>query len=157
MRTKKAGQRPAPPAGVNSFKARPARAKNGFTLLEVLVATVVMGIAITGLLGALSTASRNAARLTDYDRATLLAKSKMDELLVDQKLPRQTPLQGMFDPALCGGVTAGWNATVTPWEAAPPGPTPGRWVVDRIQLEIWWMNGNTRRGFSLEGFRRSLL
>lgn len=135
---------------------QPARLKNGFTLLEVMVATLVMGIAITGLLGALSTASRNAARLTDYDRAALLAKSKMDELLVNHKLPRKVPIQGMFDPALCGGVTAGWNAVVTPFETTPGAGT-GQWVVDRIALEIWWMNGPTRRGFTLEGFRRSIL
>lgn len=129
--------------------------EKGFTLLEVLVATLVMGIAITGLLSGLSAASRNAARLTDYDRATLLAKAKMDELLVDHKIPRKIPISGAFDPALCGGVTAGWNAVVTPFETAPGGGA-GRWVLDRIQLEIWWMNGSTRRAFSLEGYRRSI-
>ncbi len=131
------------------------RSQSGFTLIEVLVATMIMGIAVTGLLSGLATASRNAARLTDYDRATLLAKSKMDELLVDHKLPRNTPVGGTFDPEQCGGVTAGWNATVTPFEMAP-GRGPGSWVVDRIELEIWWMNGSTRRAFSLEGFRRSI-
>lgn len=131
--------------------------QRGFTLLEVLVATLIMGVAITGLLSALSAAARNAAHLTEYERATLLAKSKMDELLVDQKLPHDTPLQGTFDPAATGGVTAGWNATVRAWEAPPPNPQPGRWVIDRIQLEIWWMDGSTRRAFSLEGFRRNIL
>lgn len=131
------------------------RSQKGFTLIEVLVATLIMGIAVTGLLSGLAAASRNAARLTDYDRATLLAKSKMDELLVDHKIPRKIPISGTFDPAQCGGVTAGWNATVTPFETAP-GRGAGSWVLDRIELEIWWMSGSTRRAFSLEGFRRSL-
>jgi hypothetical protein len=26
-----------------------------------------------------------------------------------------------------------------------------------VELEIWWMDGATRRSFSLEGFRRALL
>lgn len=129
--------------------------QKGFTLIEVLVATLIMGIAITGLLSGLATSSRNAARLTDYDRATLLAKSKMDELLVDHKIKRKEPFGGTFDPAQSGGVTAGWNAIVTPFETAP-GQGSGSWVVDRIALEIWWMNGDTRRAFSLEGFRRSI-
>jgi general secretion pathway protein I len=134
--------------------------QRGFTLLEVLVATLIMGIAVAGLMNGLASSSRNAARLTEYDRATLLAKSKMDELLIDHSLPRRIPLGATFDPALCGGITAGWIAEITPFEQAP-GAGAGKWVVDRVQLEIWWMSGNpsapTRRSFTLESFRRSVL
>jgi len=134
--------------------------RRGFTLLEVLVATLIMGIAVSGLLSGLASSTRNAARLTEYDRATLLAKSKMDELLVDHTLPRKVPMSGTFDAASSGGIPCGWNATITPFEAAP-GSGVGRWVVDRIELEIWWMTGDprspTRRSFTLEGFRRSIL
>jgi hypothetical protein len=94
--------------------------------------------------------------LTGYDRATLLARSKMDELIADQKVPRKVPIEGRFDPALAGGVTAGWRATVMPFETAP-GAGPGMWVLDRIQLEIWWMDGPVRHAFTLESYRRGLL
>jgi hypothetical protein len=50
----------------------------------------------------------------------------------------------------------GWRARVMPFETAP-GAGPGNWVVDRVELEIWWMNGAYRRSFMLDGFRRSLL
>jgi prepilin-type N-terminal cleavage/methylation domain-containing protein len=136
-------------------KARPAH-EDGFTLLEVLVAAMIMGIAVAGILSGLSVAARTAARLTQYDRATLLARQKMDELLADQNLPRATPLQGVWDPALTGGIPAGWNARVDPFEMTPDA-APGRWVLDRVQLEIWWMDGQTRRAFTLEGFRRGIL
>lgn len=126
----------------------------------MLVATAIMGIAVAGVLSGLASTSRNAARLTAYDRATLLAKSKMDELLANQKIPRKVPVEGMFDAALTGGETVGWRAVVTPFEWAP-GAGPGMWVLDRIQLEIWWMTGPpaspTRHAFTLEGFRRGLL
>ena len=45
------------------------RGERGFTLLEVLVATVIMGIAVAGLIAGLSQSAKNASRLTDYDSA----------------------------------------------------------------------------------------
>jgi general secretion pathway protein I len=136
------------------------KSQKGFTLLEVLVATLIMGIAVSGVLSALSASARNAARLTDYDRATLLAKSKMDELLADQTIHRRVPMEGSFDLAQTGGIAAGWHAVVTPFETAP-GAGPGRWVFDRVELEIWWNTGPSnapiRHQLALEGFRRGLL
>ena len=55
-----------------------------------------------------------------------------------------------------GAISTGWRARVTPIEAAP-GALDLNWVIDRVELEIWWMDGPTRRSFSLEGYRRSLL
>jgi len=49
----------------------------GFTLLEVLVATLIMGLAVVGLLSAISTSMRNAARLTDYDRVAMVARPRV--------------------------------------------------------------------------------
>jgi type II secretion system protein I len=130
--------------------------RRGFTLLEVMVAALIMGIAVAGVLSGLAGAARNAARLTDYDRATLVAKLKMDELLLDRDAPRNAPVEGTFDPAVAGNTNMGWRAVVTPFEA-PPGRGPAAWGVDRVELEIWWMQGTTRRSFSLEGYRRNLL
>jgi prepilin-type N-terminal cleavage/methylation domain-containing protein len=125
--------------------------QRGFTLLEVLVAAVIMGLAVAGAMTAIASSSRNASRLTQYDRAVTLARQKMNELLVDRNAPRNLPLSGNWDPPIAN---AGWNARVTPFEA-PLGLGVGGGVVDRVELEIWWMDGQTRRAFTLEGFRRN--
>jgi general secretion pathway protein I len=130
--------------------------QRGFTLLEVLVATMIMGIAVAGILNALTASSRNVARLTQADRAVLLARSKMDELLVNDVLPRKVFIDGRFAAAEAGAMDSGWRARVTPIEYAPDA-TYLNWVIDRIELEIWWMDGATRRSFSLEGYRRAIL
>jgi type II secretion system protein I len=132
------------------------RSKNGFTLLEVLVATAIMGIAVAGLLNTIAGAAHNAARLTEYDRAVLLAKSKMDELLAEPKLQRNVPMIGEFDAVRTGGIPCSWRAVVQPFETVPGSP-PGTWDVDRIELEIDWMDGAVKHSFSLEGFRRGVL
>ena len=129
------------------------RSRRGFTLLEVLVATTIMGVAVVTLLSALSTSVRNATRLTDYDRAALLARAKMDALLVDPALPRQIVMEQSLEASLLGGAKGGWRAQVTPYEQGPG----DRLGLERIQLEIWWMSGSQRRSFGLDGFRRLVL
>jgi len=128
--------------------------RKGFTLLEVLVATLIMGIAISGILSGLAGAARNTSRLTDHDRATLLARQKMDELLVDRAAPRYQDITGEFDPAVVGGEHTGWRARITPFEGLP-GSGPGAIGLDRVELEVWWTDGPARRSFALEGFRRN--
>jgi len=130
--------------------------RRGFTLLEVMVATLIMGIAVAGLLSALSVSLRNAARLTDYDRAALLGRQKLDELLLARPLPRNSVLEGSWDAGATGGKPMGWRARLTAFEMPPQAP-PSTPILDRIELEIWWMNGEQRRTFTLDGFRRGVV
>jgi general secretion pathway protein I len=141
------------PGGPSPNRAARESKRIGFTLLEVLVATVIMAIAVTGLLSSLSTSLRNAARLSDADRSAMLAKQKMDELLLETRLPRGLAFEGTWDPVFTGGQPAGWRALVTPFEFAP-GSGPGAEALERVQLEVWFGPQERRRRFALEGFRR---
>jgi general secretion pathway protein I len=131
--------------------------QRGFTLLEVLVATVVMAIAVAGLMSAISSSLRNAARLTDHDRAALLGRQKMDELLVATGLEKGVPFQGTWGPEATGGSEMGWIARLTPFEIPRGERGAGTPFIERVELEIWWMNGAQRRSFRLEGFHRSVM
>ena len=128
----------------------------GFTLLEVMVATLIMAIAVAALMGTISTSLRNASRLTGHDRAVLLGHQKMDELLISTGLEKGVPFDGTWGPEVTGGSDMGWRARLTPFEV-PKGGGVGRPFVERVELQIWWMSGLQRRSFLLEGYHRALL
>ena len=127
--------------------------RRGFTLLEVLVATVIMGLAVAGLVAGLSQSVKNASRLTDYDRAAMLARTKMNDLLLDVNLPFDGTVEGEFSRDQSGGIRAGWRAALRPFDM-PPRATPGTEILQRIALELWWEPASgTRRTIQLESYR----
>jgi general secretion pathway protein I len=145
------------PGSIDAAAQPPRRpSASGFTLLEVLVATLILGIAVVGLLSNITTSMRNAARITDYDRATMVAKRKMEELLTDRSLPRNVTLQGPVDPILMGGHPAGWHGRLSLFEA-PPNVAQATLVLDRLELELWWGPEENRRSVFLESFREGRL
>lgn len=136
---------------------RPRRnSEAGFTLLEVLVATMILAIAVAGLMSNLTQSLSNIARLTDYDRGVMLGRQKMDELVTAVKLPRNQEMAGPFDPASTGGLEAGWKARVTLLDI-PPGAGLGAIVIDRVDLQVWWKPEGKLRTFELEAVRKSVL
>jgi general secretion pathway protein I len=127
--------------------------RRGFTLLEMIVATTILGVAVVGLLSGLAGVTRNAARLREYDRAAQLARLRMNDILTDYKAPRNQLLSGSFDRQITGGAEAGWNAQVTTVEVSPV-VIYNDFALDRIDLEVWWMAGTQRRSFKVEGYRK---
>lgn len=130
--------------------------ERGFSLLEVMVATFIMAVAVVTLLSNLTTSLRNASRLTDHDRAALLARHKMDELLLIPRLPQMQMIEGQFDPSQSSGLNARWRARAGIFEFAP-GAGPGAQILERIELQIQFENGGRTKSFTMEGFRKRTL
>jgi type II secretion system protein I len=119
----------------------------GFTLLEVIVATAIMATAVIGLFSLITQSLSNAAQVRDYDRAAMLARTQMNELIALDKPPLGQTLRGEIDGH------AGWEATIVPWEV-PSGAGPGSSFLARVDLKLWWDSSGKRRQIELEGFRR---
>lgn len=128
----------------------------GFTLLEMMVATFIMAVAVVALLSNLTTSLRNASRLTDYDRAAMLARHKMDELLLIPKLPVMLPIEGQFEPWQIPGLNARWRARASVFEA-PPGAGPGTEILERIELVVIFVQPAGEKRLAVEGYRKRVM
>ncbi len=125
----------------------------GFSLLEVLVATLIMGIAVTTLLVGLSQSVRNASRLAEHDRAAMLARNKMNELLLDAQLPLAGSVEGSFEGPQVQGELTGWRAITRPFEGQP-NSGPGSLILQEVALEVWWKpEHGDRRTLRVDAYR----
>jgi prepilin-type N-terminal cleavage/methylation domain-containing protein len=121
--------------------------QSGFSLLEMIVATALTGLTVVGLLSLTSQALSNSARIREYDRAAMLARAQMDELLTLDPPRLSQPLEGAFD------ALSGWEARITPVEV-DYNAVAGGTLLARVDLTIWWQSDGRRKTFPLEAYRR---
>ncbi len=60
------------------------RQQRGFTLLEVMVATTILGLALAAIAGSIATAVRSAALASGYEQARQIAESRLALFLASQ-------------------------------------------------------------------------
>ena len=153
------------------------RGRGGFTLLEVMVATTIMAIAVVALLGGLTQSTTNASRLREREIVVALAKQQMNELMLAPRLPHGRVLEGEWEARQLGpAMKAGWRVRLNPMTLMPPDapPPPGvrmrlqlvpapetmmaspMIVLDRLVMEAWWMaGGGQRRTLPFETYKRN--
>jgi general secretion pathway protein I len=102
----------------------------GFSLLEVLVAFVILALVGTALFRLFSGALGNASLADEYSRATLYAESRLAGIGVETPL-RQGTLQGTSDDGYYA-----WTVKVEPF--SPPGTTPDmETAVAAMAVRLW--------------------
>ena len=104
----------------------------GYSLLEVLVAFALLAAALTVLLAALSTASRQVRLGEDAGRARLHAQSLLATLGTEPPL-RVGTQQGQWEQGRYR-----WQLQVQPWQEAQGQPAPGSYTLLHIQLQVRW-------------------
>jgi len=105
------------------LRARPARvgasardAQHGFSLLEVLVAFVILALVATALFGLFGGALRNASASEEWSRALLVAQSRLAEAANVQPLREGTTAGTEPDGRIS------WQSVVAPYVAPDANP-----------------------------------
>jgi general secretion pathway protein I len=107
----------------------------GFTLIEVIGAIALLGIAFAVLLQAMGASLRLASNAAERTQAVLRAQSLLDSAYVMQP-PRAGVTRGQFDERYR------WRLDVRPWQPATASVADAGTIpqlhVYRLQLEVSW-------------------
>ena len=127
-----------------------ARGQRGYTLIEVIVAFAVLGVALMLLLGTLSNGTRQVPWAADSGRAALHARSLLDGLGIDVPVvPGRTT--GEFESGRYR-----WTLEIVPWvdPALPPAlvAPSGQQLFD-IALAVDWGEAGPRERLQVHTLR----
>lgn len=99
-------------------KHRTTRKQTGFTLVEVLVALVIVAMALPALLMQIGTMANTSLHSREVMIAHWVAENKLEEIFLTQRLQRTLPRGRMSDDIQMAGET--WDWTVEAEETALP-------------------------------------
>jgi general secretion pathway protein I len=126
-------------SGRRRFPAGP----EGFTLLEILVAFVILATVVTIVLQLFSANLKTLAMSDDYLTATVLADIRMRELLEGGQLKEGTSSE----------TKDGYVMDMTVTEALGERTKGFSWQVFEVVLNVSWQQGSRKRSFSLKTFK----
>lgn len=130
----------------------PSRAQHGFTLLELLVAFVILSVAVGTLLHTFGQSLRNTALAEEYTLATLHAQSVLAGVGVEPPLT-----EGRYRGDLEEGFE--WWVEISEYidPEAPVGVESVGFAVTlyRVEVAVHWPSGRDTRQVTLETLRLS--
>lgn len=106
--------------------------QRGFSLMEVLVGMMVLGVAFSTLFGLISGSMRNIDRLREHEKVVRYGQMKLNQLVLQMNQGSSPPLSGVFDAKYR------WQATANLLNVLEnPVGTPGYSLV-RLRLSVQW-------------------
>jgi type II secretion system protein I len=131
---------------------RTAPKQSGFTLIEVLVALVILGIGIGSILAAYSGSLRLMQRARDHSVAGLLARSKLDETLATEN--GEVADDGREERY--NGTLFGYRITTTPVDLISEElaeKLPGAPRLEEVRVEVFWGEEDRQQRYVMSSFR----
>lgn len=126
------------------------RGERGYTLIEVIVAFAVLGLALMLLLGTLSNGTRQVRWAADAGRAALHARSLLDGIGIDIPVVPGRSTGGFEDGRYR------WTLEIAPFvdPALPPGLNdPAAQQLFEIALDVDWGEGSPRERLQVHTLR----
>lgn len=122
------------------------RGRHGFTLLEILIALVILGVALTGLLQLEALGVRLRSQAQELTLATFLAQSRMTDVELDalKQFPELGSRSGDFGEAYPG---YRWEVVVA--EAPFPITSP---AIREVRIRVFWPTGTREEQLELTSF-----
>jgi general secretion pathway protein I len=118
---------------------------HGVSLVEVLVAFVILALSITVLLRIFSTGLTNTVLSQQYVEAVLVAETQLSQVgLTNELIPEIEILTGTSSDIYH------WQTRIepyTPWEDQDPETIPVSAYL--VNVEVWWQERGTQRSINL--------
>ena len=125
-----------------------ASCQRGFTLLEILLAISILGVAVTVIMQQFSAGMKIARMSQSYTAATIYAKQKLEEIQVEEKM-REKEESGDFEDGYY------YRVSIMPYEDYIEDEEDSE-IFDLLPLEmyrlesvVWWKEGEKEKSIAL--------
>ena len=123
------------------------KTQRGFTLIEVIVATAIFGLATASLFALLSRSLANLKKIEDVHHYQLAGEDIMNRTLLLSKLPAYDSIEGDLQRP-----PAHWIVKITPWIPSRLDEKPPEAVM-KVDVEVRWKGRSTERSLKLEALK----
>lgn len=133
-------------SSTNKRRARTTTgSRDGFSLMEILVAIAVLGIVFTTTFSLMTTSLRNVNRIEEREKVIRYGQMKLNEMVLNVNQGKvEQPLSGKFDEKYQ------WQAQIETYDTRENALTSPPFQVLRIRLSVIWTALTRQNSYMLE-------